>query len=206
MFLCIVACSAVLVAGIAAQEPAITGYLIQPSDVLAIKYRFTPEFDFEGAVLPDGTIAPPLLGSVRVGGLTLAQARALLAEKAGERLREPELNLELKQFVKPSFVVGGEVGAPGKFDLQGRITLLEAIAIAGGYKHGAKRSEIVLYRRFDDQRAIGRVIETSALMRSVDEYVVQPGDFVLVPQSGYSKIEPYIPLANIVFFNPLWWR
>src|SRR4051812_22203203 len=46
-------------------------YLIQASDTLSISYRYSPEYDFNGRVHPDGYISPPLLGEVRVAGLTI---------------------------------------------------------------------------------------------------------------------------------------
>jgi polysaccharide export outer membrane protein len=198
----------VCAAGSSAQNVA-AGYVIQPSDVITVKYRLTPEFNFTASVLPDGFISAPLLGSIKIEGLTVPQARDLLMAKAGERLRDPELTIELQDFEKPYFVVGGEVEEPGKFDLRGRVGILEAIAIAGGYKTSAQRSRVVVYRRHDAQTAIALVLKTKELMQPTSEVsglVLQPGDFVVVPQSAYSKIERYIPLASLALFNPLVWR
>ena len=185
------------------------GYVIQPSDVIAVKYRLTPEFNFTASVLPDGVITAPLLGAIKIAGLTVPQARDLLMARASERLRDPELTIELQEFEKPYFVVGGEVEEPGKFDLRGRVGVLEAIAIAGGYKTSAQRSRVVIFRRHDDRMAQAMVIETKDLMRPTAEVSglsLEPGDFVVVPQSAYSKIERYIPLASLALFNPLLWR
>jgi len=192
-----------------AQNVAGAGYVIQPSDVITVKYRLTPEFNFTGSVLPDGFISPPLLGSIKVAGLTVPQASELLVAKASERLRDPELTIELQEFEKPYFVVGGEVAAPGKFDLRGRIGVLEAIAIAGGFKTSAQRSRVVIYRRHDDQTAVATIVKTKDLMRPMTEVsglVLESGDFVVVPQNSYSKIERFVPLASLALFNPLLWR
>jgi polysaccharide export outer membrane protein len=174
-----------------------------------IKYRYTPEYDFTGPVLPDGFISPPILGPVKVAGLSIEEARAVLLEKASERLREPELFVDLTEFEKPFFVVGGEVGSPGKFDLRGRVSVLEAVAIAGGYKTSAQRSQVVLYRRYNERLAVAQLIKTKDLMKpesDVSNLTLLSGDFIMIPQSTYSKIERYIPIANLAFFNPLWWR
>ena len=184
-------------------------YLIQISDVVIIKYRYTPEFDFTGAVLPDGYISPAILGPVKLSGLTIEAARELLQSKAAERLREPELTVDLSEFQKPFFVVGGEVGAPGKFDLRGRVSVMEAVAIAGGYKPNAQRQQVILYRRFDHDLAIAQLIKTKDLMKpetEVSNLVLQTGDFIMVPQSPWATVERLIPLASLAFFNPLWWR
>lgn len=191
-----------------ADTSADTSYVIQPSDVISLKYRYTPEFDFTGAVLPDGMIVAPVVGPVKLAGLTVVQAHELLLSKASERLREPELTLDLKDFQKPYFVVGGEVSAPGKFDLRGRVSILEAVAIAGGFKTSAQRSKVVLYRRYDETTAIAREIQTKDLLRrtEVSGLALESGDFIVIPQSTYSKVEKFLPLASMVLFNPWVWR
>jgi polysaccharide export outer membrane protein len=199
---------AIPAAGLCQETPPL-GYVVQTSDVVIIKYRYTPEYDFTGPVLPDGFISPSILGPVKIAGLTLEEARALLLKKASERLREPELTVDLREYEKPFFVVGGEVGSPGKFDLRGRVSLMEAVAIAGGYKPYAQRKQLILYRRFDRERAVARLIKTDDLMKpetEVSNLALQTGDFIMVPQNAWATIDHLIPLANLAFFNPLWWR
>lgn len=186
------------------QDPAAAGvesfYKLQPSDVVFVKYRYTPEYDATVTIRPDGYITLPIVGEVRVGGLTVADARREIVEHASVRLRDPELTVELKDFQKPRFVVGGEVGKPGQFELRGRITVLEALAMAGGLKDSAKHSQIVLFRRYDQEQAVTRLINAKALARvdaREEDPDLRPGDFLFVPQNRISKIERFVPFSSI---------
>lgn len=186
------------------QDPAAAAvesfYRLQPSDVIDVKYRYTPEYDATVTVRPDGYITLPIVGEVRVSGLTVADTHREIVKAASMRLRDPELTVELKDFLKPRFVVGGEVGKPGQFELRGRVTALEAIAIAGGLKRSAKHSQVVLFRRYDEERAVTRVIDAKALARAdavAEDPELRPGDFLFVPQNRISKVERFVPFSSI---------
>lgn len=183
-------------------QPVESFYRLQPSDVLAVKYRYTPEYDATATIRPDGFITLPIVGEVKVAGLTVGDARRAIAKAAEVRLRDPEISLELQDFQKPRFVVGGEVGKPGQYDLRGRVTLLEAIAMAGGFKTSAKHSQVVLFRRYDPERAVTRVINAKDLARpktSVEDPTLRAGDFIFVPQNRISKVERFVSIASVAW-------
>jgi polysaccharide export outer membrane protein len=183
-------------------------YRLQPTDTLLVRYRYTPEYDATVAVRPDGFITLPIVGEVKVNGLTVAEAYQEVLTQASKRLRNPEMTIELKDFQKPRFVVGGEVDKPGQFELRGRVSLLEALAMAGGLKNSAKHSEVVLFRRFNDTHAFTRVINAKELAKPghADENPdLRAGDFIFVPQNKISKIERLIPFTSIGWlFTGLW--
>ncbi len=175
-------------------------YKLQPSDVLFVRYRVTPEYDATVAVQPDGFISLPLVGEVKVAGLSTADARREIVRVASARLNDPEITVELKDFQKPRFVVGGQVEKPGQFELRGRVTLLEAVAMAGGFKTSAKHSQVVMFRRYDDTRAVTRVINAKELTRSnkiVEDPELRAGDLIFVPQNRISKIERLVPFTTV---------
>lgn len=175
-------------------------YTLQPSDVVSVKYRYTPEYDATVSVRPDGFITLPIVGDVKVSGMPVADAQRAVRTAAERRLRDPELTFELKDFQRPRFVVGGEVDKPGQFELRGRVTVLEALAMAGGLKSSAKHSKVVLFRRFDESHAVTRVIDAKALAkadRREPDPFLRPGDFLFVPQNRISKFERLVPLASI---------
>jgi polysaccharide export outer membrane protein len=187
-----------------APDPATTAvesfYKLQPSDVLSVRYRYTPDYDTTVAVQPDGFITLPLVGEVKVAGLTTAEARREIVREASVRLRDPEVTVELKDFQRPRFVVGGHVEKPGQFELRGRVTLLEAVAMAGGFKTSAKHSQVILFRRYDDTRAVTRVINAKALTNAnkiVEDPDLRPGDLIFVPQNRISKIERLVPFTTV---------
>ncbi len=182
--------------------PADPYYKLQPSDVVLVRYRYTPEYDATVAIRPDGFITLPIVGEVKVSGLTVADAAREVRTAASARLRDPEMTFELKDFQKPRFVVGGEVDNPGQFELRGRVTVLEAIAMAGGFKNSAKHSNVVLFRRYDETQAVTRVINAKDLAkpsRIAEDPTLRPGDFLFVPQNAISKFERLIPFASIAW-------
>ena len=143
-------------------------YHIEPADVLVVKYRYTPEFDSTPTVQPDGYISLPMVGQVKVGGLTVGEAIAAIEREGRRRLREPEVTLELKEFQRPRFFVTGEVGKPGEFPLHGKMGLLEGIAMAGGFKHSAKHTQIALFRKVDDTHVMRTVLDAKEIAKTVD--------------------------------------
>jgi len=183
-------------------------YVLQVSDEVELTYRYTPEFNFSGRIQPDGFISAPIIGDVLIAGYTISQAREILLRVARLRLRDPEMSFVLKDFVKPLFTVGGEVEKPGQFELRGRVGVLEAVAIAGGFKRSAKASQLVLLRRFDSERATARLINAKELQKMQDpehDIRLQPGDMIVVPRNKLSYVEPYVPIASLILLSPFAW-
>jgi len=182
-------------------------YRLNPSDVVEVNFRLSPEFDASVPIQPDGFITIPNLGDVKVADLTLSEAVAAIKQKASERLNDPEVTVELKTFQTPYFIVGGQVASPGKIDFHGHVTAIEAVQLAGGFKDGAKTNQVLLIRRIDDQNAETKLINYRKVLRHYqanEDVQVQAGDMLYVPQTALTKITPYIKLANVGFyFNPL---
>jgi polysaccharide export outer membrane protein len=145
IFLFLSACLAMTAqtAGFAERDPH---YRLQPEDRIEVQYRFTPEYNAQASVQPDGYAVMPLTGEVKLAGLTLAEAEKAIRLKAGERLNDPEVTVLLKEYVKPFFTVAGEVAKPGRIELHGEVTLVEAIALSGGFKDSAHRTQVLLLR------------------------------------------------------------
>lgn len=181
-------------------------YLLQPSDVLEVHYRYSPEFDQVATIQPDGFVGLPLIGDVKLLGLTVDQARTEILNRASQRLKDPEITVVLKEFEKPYFTVGGEVGTPGRFEMRGPVTALQAIAMAGGFKSvSAKHSKVILFRRVGPDMAKAEILDLKAAMSpSTTETLanLRSGDMLIVPQNNISKIERLIKLSNIGAYIP----
>ena len=143
-------------------------YLIQPSDTLAISYRYSPEYDFTGPVQPDGFISPPLLGEVMVAGLTLEQVRERVLEKARVRLREPEVFVVLKDFERRRSGRRRSRASRASSSCAAAPACSRPSRIAGGFKTSAKHSQVVLFRRYDEEHVITRVLNVKKLERDTD--------------------------------------
>lgn len=185
-------------------------YRLQPNDVVDVHYRYTPEFDQTVTIQPDGFVTLQIVGDMKLQGLTLEQVKAAILEKANLRLKDPEITIALKDFEKPYFMVGGEVTTPGRFDLRGSTTALQAIALAGGFKSAsAKHSQVILFRRTSGDLARTQILDLKAVINGKSEepnIELVPGDMLMVPQNKISKIERFVKWGNFgVMANPMMW-
>lgn len=182
-------------------------YVLQVEDKFEVQYRYTPEFNIQVSVGPDGFVTLPLVGEIKVGGLTLQAAKLEIEKGAGERLNTPEVQLVLRDYVKPHFVVAGEVSKPGRFELRGQVTTMEAIAQSGGFKEGAKHTQVVLVRKADGGMAELRLLDMRRMLsgKGLDEDIeVRSGDMLVVPKNMISRLDPYVRLASTTLYAILW--
>ncbi len=189
--------------GFASRDPR---YKIQPNDVVDIQFRLTPEFNFTATIQPDGYVSSQITGDVKIGGLNLTEASTAIAKGASARLKDPEVGVILKDFVKPHFVVAGEVAHPGTYDLRGDVGLVQAIAMSGGFvRESAKRSQVLLVRRTGESDvAEVKLFNLKKLMTEKnirEDITLKPNDLLVVPQNSISKVEPYMHLAQLGVFG-----
>ncbi len=183
-------------------------YRIQPSDQLQISYRYSPEYDEALSVQPDGFVSLKLVGAVKISGLSLDQAHARILEQLKTRLNDPEITLTLIDFVKPSYVVVGQVASPGKYEMHGSVSAITAIATAGGFKDNAKHSQVILFRPTGGEMAKTRVLNLKKLMdpkhpQLEEDVALEPGDLLVVPKNRVSKIADYVHWVSVGSYFPL---
>jgi polysaccharide biosynthesis/export protein len=175
-------------------------YTIHPSDTLDITFMITPEFNQTLTVQPDGFVTLRDVGDLKAAGKTLPELTEAIKTAYSKTLHDPVISIDLKDFEKPYFVVGGQVGKPGKFDWRGDVTLTQAIAIAGGFNDSAKHSQVLLFRRVSDQWTQARIINLKKMLESRDlqeDPELQPGDMLFVPKSALAKIKPFLPTTGM---------
>lgn len=192
-------------------SPALTGarhplYRLRSSDVVEIRFTFSPEFDEKVSVLPDGFVSLKGTGTIPAEGLTVAEFRDLVRSAYAGTLRDPEVSVVLSEFEHPYFVAGGQVGKPGKYELRSPTTATEAIAIAGGFNDQAKHSQVVLFRKVSEGVVESHLLNLKNMLASrnlEEDPEVKPGDMLFVPQNRISKIKKFLPVANLsTFFTP----
>lgn len=165
-------------------SPLDLGYRIGPSDVLTITIFGNDDMSRTVTVRPDGIISYPLLGELRVTGLTPFQVRAELVESLQEFMNvvDREVSVVVDEVHSYKVSVLGEVRAPGRFEFQNNVTVLDALAEAGGLTEFASRTGIVIMRPGEEgtQRI---VFDYERLIGSGNEgpIPVYPGDIILVP-------------------------
>lgn len=181
-------------------------YQLHSADVLSLEFPFTPEFNQSVTIQPDGYVTLRGIENMHVEGETLPQVTIALRTAYAKILHDPVINVELKDFEKPFFIVGGEVGHPGKFELREDTTATEAVAIAGGLRDSAKHSEVLLFHRVQGGWAQVKKLNIKKMLKegNLDEDAyLQPGDFLYVPKNTMSKIERFIPTSSLgMYANP----
>ena len=130
--------------------PADADFVIGPDDVLGINVWREPEMSRSVPVRPDGKISLPLLGEFEASGLTPRQLQAKLAKQLATLVSNPEVTVIVEQIKSQKFNIVGEVGHPGSFPLSKPMTVLDAVAVAGGLKDFAKPKKMYVLRRNRD--------------------------------------------------------
>lgn len=181
-------------------------YQLRSGDVLSVEFTFSPEMNQDVAVQPDGFITLKEIGDIHVEGMTLPQFNETLKHAYANILHDPVINIALKEFEKPHFIVNGEVGHPGKFELRASTSVAEAIGIAGGFTPAAKHSQVLLFRRVSDQWYEVKKLDVKHMLASADlkeDVFLRPGDMLYVPKNRISKIRQFLPSNTVgVMANP----
>jgi polysaccharide export outer membrane protein len=173
---------------------------LRPGDLLDLSFQYSPEFNQTVSVQPDGFVALREIGDMSVNGMTLPDLKVALQKAYSKILANPEIGINLKDFEKPTFTAAGQVGKPGRYELRGDTTVIEGIAMAGGFTTASKHSQVVLVRRIDDQWSHAQLLDIKKLMASKDmgeDVHLQPGDMLIVPQNRLSKIRSFIPSSGV---------
>jgi polysaccharide export outer membrane protein len=175
-------------------------YRLRKSDVVEVKFKFSPEFDQTVTVQPDGFITLDGAADIKVEDKTIPELKEAIRRAYQGILHDPTVTVFLKDFDKPFFVAAGQVGHPGKYELRSDTTLVEALAIAGDLTEAAKHSQVVLFRHVSSEMVEARVFNVKHMLgsRNLEEDPhLLPGDLVFVPQNKISKIRRYLPTTSM---------
>src|SRR5258706_1244097 len=182
-------------------------YRIQAGDTFDLTFELSPEFNQTVvAVQPDGFVTLRGVGDIKVAGQTVPELTSTLRQAYGKILNNPLISVVLKEFEKPYFVADGQVGKPGKYEMHGSMTVTQAIAIAGGFQSAAKHSQVVLFRRVDDQWTEAKLIDVKKMEKNRDlreDPMLHSGDMLFVPKNTMSKVDRFIPDLSVGSYLPL---
>ena len=150
---------------------------------------------------PDGNVNLPLVGTVKLAGLTIAEATELLMSKLGEYIKIPSMAVMVKQYGLRKIYVMGEVAKPGIYALgSDYMSIFAALSSAGGITKRGRPKHIAVVRMVDGKvqmREVNfdRFVEKQDASQNV---ILQDGDMVYVPRSNkIDLIEDIMPLANL---------
>jgi polysaccharide biosynthesis/export protein len=158
-------------------------YKIGPEDVLAISVWKNEPMSRVLPVRPDGMISLPLLDDIMAAGLTPMELRNVLAQKLAEYVPSPAVTVIVNDVRSFKVSVIGEVVRPARYELKSRTSVLDVLALAGGFNQFAARTRIVVLRQDGDKKTripfnYNRVTSSGA---DEENLYLRPGDIVLVP-------------------------
>jgi polysaccharide export outer membrane protein len=181
-------------------------YRLRKGDSFELNFELSPEFDQTVQVQPDGYATLKGVGSILVESKTEPELTETVKAAYAKILHDPVVAIALKDFEKPYFIASGQVDKPGKYELRSDLTLTEGIAIAGGLNDKAKHSQVVLFRPLPAGGYQAKLLNVKKLLASRDlseDFHLQPGDMLYVPQNTLSKIKPFLPTSSLgAYYNP----
>ena len=181
-------------------------YRLAAGDSFDVSFELSPEFNQTVIIQPDGYVTLKAVGDVKVAGQTVPELTQTLRTAYSKMLNDPLIAVVLKDFEKPYFIADGQVSHPGRYDMRGTVTLTEAVAIAGGFTEMAKHSQVLLFRRVNDQWLSAKIFNIKDMQRKGDLHedpTLRPGDMLIVPKNMLSKIKPFIPNAGLGAYKQL---
>jgi polysaccharide export outer membrane protein len=166
----------------AAEGTASSSYVIGPSDVLTITVWKEPTLSGTILVRPDGMVSLALLGDVQASGLTPLQLGDQIALKLKKYIQDPNVSVVVSQIHSKVVYLLGEVGKRGPVEMTPGMTLLEAIASAGGLTDFANQKKIYILRNDTGSRQRIPVHYKEALKGDGTlNLALKPGDTIVVP-------------------------
>src|ERR1700677_4305809 len=173
-------------------------YVIQREDVLTLTFPLSPEFNQTVKIQPDGYLNLQNAGSVYAQGLTAPELVLAIKKAYTGTLHDPIINVDLQDFQKPFFIVSGQVGKPGQYELRSDITVAEALAVAGGMTMTTAKTQIFLFHRTSKDWFEVKKINLKDILRGKnvnEDAVLQPGDMIYVPEKFIANFRKYVPYS-----------
>ena len=185
--------------------PLETGYKIAPMDMLSVKVFKMPDLSGEYEVDLTGQISMPLIGSLAAADLTTIQLDDALTRKLGERyLENPDVSVGIKSSTRRSVTVDGSVNRAGSYPVTGPMTLMQAVAAAGGTGPDAKARRVAIFRQIGGRRQAAAFDLTSIRRGEAEDPQVYAGDIVVIDGSSTKAAQKQIlnSLPILSIFKP----
>jgi protein involved in polysaccharide export with SLBB domain len=170
-------------------------YVIQPYDRLDVRFLYNPEFDEEVQVRPDGRLSLPLAHEVLAAGLTPAELTEVLNDRYSSELRDPHATVIVRTFSHDRIYVGGAVVEPKLIQLEGMMTALQAVYVAGGFNDEAKPEQVILIRRSPERTPMAIELNLADAEKGRDlsqDVTLEAFDVIYVPRSHIANANRFM--------------
>jgi polysaccharide export outer membrane protein len=166
------------------QPPTISDeYRLGPGDKLRIEVYKDPQLSQSVQIRPDGKITLPLIGDLEATSRTPLELRDTIAKALKEYITNPTVTVIVVEALASKIYVMGEVTHPGTMELHGPTTILQALAMAGGFKEFANTKDVRVLRPKGERGAVEtlRFNYKDVLNGDAKPFLLRSGDTVVVP-------------------------
>jgi polysaccharide export outer membrane protein len=161
-------------------------FTLGPGDVVKVSIYGSPDLGVETRISETGTISFPLLGQVDINGLNVATAEKKLGSllESGGYLKKPQVNIIVTQIQSRQVSVLGQVNRPGRFPLEGKRTVMDVLALAGGFS--ADGGDVISLIRKRGGNVTKTVIDVVDMVRTGElskDLEIEPDDIIYAERS-----------------------
>lgn len=181
--------------------PGSDGYTVGPQDVLDVSVFNVPELQKTVQIAATGTMAFPLVGEVQASGHTAREIEKDLAVKLGTKyLQKPQVSVMVKEYNSQRVVVDGAFIRPGTVPYQGRGTLLQYVANAGGLTPTAD-TNVIVFRKLEGKQSAAKFDLDDIRSGKTGDPDIKAGDIIVASTSAskeaFEKFLRVIPVAGV---------
>jgi polysaccharide export outer membrane protein len=157
-------------------------YRMGPEDQIRVSVWENPQLTLDLVVRPDGKISMPLIQDVVAGGLTAVELGTLIQQSLTMYIRDPQVSIIVLQVNAPKYFIIGNVAKPGTYSLRSETSILQALALAGGFTQFASPRSIKLVRSTGGKQEVRKVNYNDIIdVGGEGNYILRSGDTIVVP-------------------------
>jgi polysaccharide export outer membrane protein len=182
-------------------------YRLGPEDVIKVEvFGQSAAAYSESSIIvpPDGKINYKLIGPIVVRGRTVEDVQKEIAEKLTEYIIDPKVTVQLVQSHSMKYIIDGDVGRPGIFEMTRRMTIREAIVFSGGILPTGDETKVQIARAMPTGQTELRTINFKELRKGKgsDEFLA-PGDMIFVPGNRFKTIQKWSQVVQTITWLPM---
>lgn len=183
----------------------IPAYLIDFNDLLEIKFFINERFNETVRVRPDGRISLQRIGDLLVVGRTPNEVDSIITAAYAKIIKDPDITVFVREFGSPEVYVLGEVTRPGPVQYRGKLTALQAVALAGGPTRDAKMGSVLIIRQEKGELVAARWDLKELIKGDIyrGDPLVRSFDIIYVPRTFISKVSDFLSSYMPVILAPV---
>ncbi len=181
-------------------------YQLGFGDEIEVRFFNNARFNETVTVRPDGRITLEKVGDIYVSGMTPSGLDSIITNTYSDLLINPEVTIFVRQFGGYNVYLLGELNVPGGYPITRNMTILHAIAQAGGAKDGARLNSVMILRLGRDEQIEAIKVDLKQLLKGADipnQYYLRPQDIVYVPKTFVAGISSFLKQVYDGVFPPV---